>query len=315
MNKMFKKILAVVAALATAACLSVSAFAEGETAEHNAGAVTVTGYAAVTGATQYTVMVFEDSFTTDNDVSKIYYINQGADPAILLNGMLVKATDGENVLPDGDYTVRIGNDATGATVTDLDLKVSTGSVDTKDYLTVTESGKATVNSVAALSTGWLFDGMACRVTIALDATAYPDFSVDSETGLYTKNYTITPVDANGNAIADAEVYFAAQTGKYVVLIPADTAAGYKYEVTAGSNTNTALGMYGDANANGKTDATDKTVIAGLLSGKNTNAIFTSTNQRKLRLDVNGDGKFNATDKTILAGNLNGKVAVLPVFSK
>lgn len=130
MNKMFKKILAVVAVMSTAACLSVSAFAEGETAtpaapsaSHNAGAVTVTGYAAVTGATQYTVMVFEDSFTTDNDVEKIYYINQGATLDILLDGMLVKATDGVNALPDGDYTVRIGNNATGATPVDIDLKV------------------------------------------------------------------------------------------------------------------------------------------------------------------------------------------------
>ena len=139
MNKMFKKILAVVAVMSTAACLSVSAFAEGETAtpaapsaSHNAGAVTVTGYAAVANATQYTVMVFKDDGfeITDPetgaktyDASKIYYINQGATLDILLGSMLVKATDGVNALPDGDYTVRIGNNATGATPVDIDLKV------------------------------------------------------------------------------------------------------------------------------------------------------------------------------------------------
>ena len=138
---MFKKILAVAAVTATAACLSVSAFAEGETAtpaapsaSHNAGEVTVTGYAAVANATQYTVMVFKDDGfeITDPetgaktyDASKIYYINQGAQPNVLLAGMLVKATDGVNALPDGDYTVRIGNNATGATAVDIDLKVST----------------------------------------------------------------------------------------------------------------------------------------------------------------------------------------------
>ena len=125
MNKMFKKILAVVAALATAASLSVSAFASGETAEHSAGSVSVTGYAGVAGATQYTVMVFEDSFTSDYDTDKIYYINQGAGLELLLGGMLVKATDGENALPDGDYTVRIGNNVTGVDAVDIDLKVST----------------------------------------------------------------------------------------------------------------------------------------------------------------------------------------------
>ena len=123
MNKMFKKIFAVVAACATVATMSISAFAAGETASHEAGSVSVNGYAAVSGATQYTVMVFEDTFTTDYDVNKIYYINQDSNPTTLLTGMLVKATDGVNALPDGDYTVRIGNDA-GDPV-DVDLKVST----------------------------------------------------------------------------------------------------------------------------------------------------------------------------------------------
>ena len=60
-------------------------------------------------------MLFNDT------TSEIYYINQGTDPSALLTGMLFKATNGENVLPVGDYTVRIGNDA-GAAV-DVDLKV------------------------------------------------------------------------------------------------------------------------------------------------------------------------------------------------
>jgi hypothetical protein len=128
MNKMFKKLMAVSATVAIAATMSVSAFAAGETATHENGSVSVTDYAAVAGATQYTVMLFEDSFATNNDVSKIYYINQGADPAALLTGMLVKATTAEdgttsNALPDGDYTVRIGNDK--GTVVDVDLKVET----------------------------------------------------------------------------------------------------------------------------------------------------------------------------------------------
>jgi hypothetical protein len=95
--------------------MSVSAFAA-EEAAHDAGSVSVTGYAAVEGATQYTVMVFEDSFT-GTEVEKIFYINQGADPAALLAGMLVKGGE----LAEGDYTVRIGNDK-GTTV-DVDLKV------------------------------------------------------------------------------------------------------------------------------------------------------------------------------------------------
>lgn len=316
MNKMFKKLMAVTATVAMAASMSVSAFAA-ESATHTNGSVSVSGYTAVEDATQYTVMVF--SCASDADITKvvpansdaIYYINQDTDPADLLTGMLVKATGESNDLPDGDYVIRIGNDT--ATVTNIALNVTT-TVITKDYITATEAGKATVTKLAATASGWLFDGMSCRVTIALDETAYNDFSVDSDTGLYAKNYTLTPVDADGEAIEGAEIYFAQQTGKYVALIPS-TATSYKFEVTAGSNTNTALGLYGDANANGKVDATDKTIAGGLVSGKNKNATFTSTNQRKLRLDVNGDGKFNATDKTVLAGNVKGKIATLPVFAK
>ena len=120
-GKMFKKLMAVSATVAIAATMSVSAFAAGETATHTDGSVSVSGYAAVDGATQYTVMLFEDSFTTDYAVSKIFYINQDSNPSTLLSNMLVKATDGVNALPVGDYTVRIGNDAGDAI--DVDLKV------------------------------------------------------------------------------------------------------------------------------------------------------------------------------------------------
>ena len=122
MNKMFKKIFAVVAACATVATMSVSAFAA--TANHEDGTVSVSGYEAVTGATQYTVMVFsvgadvtDLAKATPSKVDDIYYINQGTElydevnKDGLLDKMLVKATNGENALPAGNYAVRIGNDA------------------------------------------------------------------------------------------------------------------------------------------------------------------------------------------------------------
>ncbi len=143
MNKMFKKIFAVVAACATVATMSISAFAAGETASHEAGSVSVKGYAAVSDATQYTVMVFEDSFTTDYDVAKIFYINQGADFEALLTGMLVKGGE----LADGDYTVRIGNDAGKAI--DVDLKVA-GETVTFMYGDVTGDGNVDLDDATEI---------------------------------------------------------------------------------------------------------------------------------------------------------------------
>ena len=150
---MFKKLLAVVAVISTAACLSVSAFAAGETATHNAGAVSVNGYTVVENATQYTVMIFAEGFETDNDVSKIYYINQGPDVATLLNGMLVKATtldDGttSNELPVGTYTVRIGNDAGAATDITLEVKEDVVAI---VYGDVTGDGKINAKDVAYIA--------------------------------------------------------------------------------------------------------------------------------------------------------------------
>ncbi len=122
MNKMFKKLVVGIATVAAVVSLSSLAFAsESETttpttpsATHTDGSVSVNGYTVVEDATQYTVMVFENSFT-GTETDKIYYINQGNNPTNLLLGMLVKSTTlsgGEttNNLPEGNYTVRIGND-------------------------------------------------------------------------------------------------------------------------------------------------------------------------------------------------------------
>ena len=170
MNKMFKKLMAVTATLAIAATMSVSAFAEGETEEttpatpsasHTAGSVEVKNYTkpdtAVDGTTQYTVMVFldsEDGISAD----EIYYINQGSDPSTLLADMRVKATTAEDGttsinLPDGDYTVRIGN-STGSVV-NVDLKVSTVVTPTTKEITflwgdVNLDGAVDANDITAL---------------------------------------------------------------------------------------------------------------------------------------------------------------------
>ena len=85
MNKMFKKILSVAAVTATAACLSVSAFAANVTITDAKDNVGVTGYEAVPNANQYTVMIFKytpsETVTVDNASpalpTDIYYINQG----------------------------------------------------------------------------------------------------------------------------------------------------------------------------------------------------------------------------------------------
>ena len=157
---MFKKILAVVAALATATCLSVSAFAAGETATHDKGAVSVNGYTVVENATQYTVMIFKDGFeitdpetgVTTYDTNQIYYINQGPDVATLLNGMLVKATTVSGVtsndLPVGTYTVRIGNDAGAATDITLEVKEDVVAI---VYGDVTGDGKINAKDVAFIA--------------------------------------------------------------------------------------------------------------------------------------------------------------------
>ncbi len=157
---MFKKIFAVVAACATVATMSISAFAAGETASHEAGSVSVNGYAAVSGATQYTVMVFEDSFETDYDVAKIFYINQGADYAALLSGMLVKGGE----LADGDYTVRIGNDM--GSVVDVDLKIEG---ETVTIVYGDADGSGTVNRADLLHLAKYF-GRVPGITIDTDAS-------------------------------------------------------------------------------------------------------------------------------------------------
>ena len=126
---MFKKLMAVSATVAIAATMSVSAFAAEETpdltATPDAGSIAVTDTTKLpeqkTG-TQYTVMLFEESFDTTPDVSKIYYINQGDNVANLVGNMLVKATDDTTFMPEGNYIVRIGNDANLAVV-NLTLKV------------------------------------------------------------------------------------------------------------------------------------------------------------------------------------------------
>jgi hypothetical protein len=172
MNKMFKKLMAVSATVAIAATMSVSAFAAGETATHENGSVSVTGYAAVEGATQYTVMLFEDSFATSSDVSKIYYINQGSDSATLLAGMLVKATDGVNALPDGDYTVRIGNDK--GTVVDVDLKVVTEDDTTTITLTYGDVNNDGVVNIADGIIALRKDAGLVTVFTSADGSALPD---------------------------------------------------------------------------------------------------------------------------------------------
>ena len=116
MNKMFKKILAVAAVTATAACLSVSAFATEDVVvtpvTPATDAITVTPATTPTAA-QYTVMLFKgEASATDVAVGDIYYINQGSDLSALVTGMKVKATTVDSVttyLPVGNYTVRIGN--------------------------------------------------------------------------------------------------------------------------------------------------------------------------------------------------------------
>lgn len=177
MNKMFKKLMAVSATVAIAATMSVSAFAAGETATHENGSVSVSGYAAVDGATQYTVMLFEDSFTTDYAVSKIYYINQGSDPTALLAGMLVKATAAEdgttsNALPDGDYTVRIGNDK--GTVVDVDLKVVTEDDTTTITLTYGDVNNDGVVNIADGIIALRKDAGLVTVFTSADGSALPD---------------------------------------------------------------------------------------------------------------------------------------------
>ena len=114
--------MAVTATAAIAASMSISAFAANVTVAPTDSSVSVSPE-SVTGATMYTVMVFQTSAditdvnavatATPTNSNSIYYINQGTDVTALVTNMLVKATTVDKTtsyLPVGNYVVRIGND-------------------------------------------------------------------------------------------------------------------------------------------------------------------------------------------------------------
>ena len=311
MKNLFKKAVSLTIALSTVAVLSVPAFADAvATPTASKDAVAVTGYQTL-GAGQYAVAVVPEGFIGAND-SDIYYVNQADEATIveIIANMLLK-----DELEDGNYEVRIGTNATVAegvnTLTTIPFTV--GSTSTDDFITSADTTKGKITKQNATASDWLFDGMGVRATLNLDATAYPDFTQDAK-GLYTKNYTVSVVDDNGDPISGVDLYFSPESGKYVALVPS-TVTSYKFKVVSGTSTNASLGLYGDANSDNSFKTGDAAIATRLLNGKLTDTKYTDTNIEKLRIDVNGDGKFTTADNAVMKRILNDKLDVMPVLNK
>lgn len=316
MRKMFKA----AASLAVGcAMLSTSAFAAltGTPAlsdDNSAVNVTVSGVGA---DKESTILVLKGALTempatiNDDDIVYIYQKTAAADGTATYSMPLgTRVGDAKAVTVFAGATDEVAAARLGS--------VTLASEPDRDFITAADTTKAKL-IVTNVATGGLFTGISSKVSVALDTTAYPN--VEDNTEAATKDtyatrpaYTLKVVDTEGNVIESAEIYYSAQANKYYALIPTDI-TDYKFEVVAGTNSNEAMGLFGDVNADGKIITTDATILAGIINGKNKNATFTSSNLRKLRLDFNGDGKLNGTDKTILSGYIAKKHSNIPATTK
>lgn len=310
MKNVFKKAVSLTVALSTVAALSVSAFAATATYDKTGIAVSVTDY-TITGTGQYAVAVVPSDFTGDD--ADIYYVNQADQDTIddIIANMLVK---GE--LADGDYEVRIGNNAgqvnaDGEAIEVIPFTVSTTA--TKDYITTTVEGKATVTTksinTAAKAAWWtssadadgakVFDRGSAKIKLVLDKATYP-----TEDG---STYNVAVVDTNGNAVANAEVYYSADLDFYVALIPAAAVtAGYQFEVTKAANTATVLGVFGEVNGRAPVNLIDAGRVAAIYNKKADNTLLT-TNATVIGADTNNDGNINLIDAGQIASKYNKKI--------
>lgn len=178
----------------------------------------------------------------------------------------------------------------------------------RDFITETVAGKATVTSAATAAkagTAWSFTGYSEEVTIQLDSTAYPNAADE------TAGYSIKVVDANGDDVAGASVFYSVERSKYIVLLPENLTA-YKYEVVSGGNKNTKINRYGDVlvNAQNTINLSDAAITTRAVKG-----LANLTDLQKVTADVILDGKVNLSDVAAIIRYAKGLSSTFPVLSK
>ncbi len=259
---------------------------------------------------QYTLVIVPAGWTGisegDTDASDdIFYINQDSSSNMQED---VASVAFLNDLADGTYEVRVGSDNNSFDGYKVATFVVGGEEDVRDFITSADTDKGTITSNAnstTAGTAWAFDGYSEEVSVALDATKYPN------AGDATSGYTLKVVDANGTEIALASVYYSSERNKYVALIPTDV-TGYKFEIVSGGNTNTVIAKYGDVliNTQNAINAADVSVLTRYVKG-----LASVTDLQKVTGDLVLDGKVNAGDVSALTRYVKQLSTSLPVTSK